>query len=256
MLVNGRAAMVRRAIASFRAQTYEAKRLLVWDSSPGMTCCNQLERDGAYHVPAESLATIGALRNAANGFWTEFPLIAHWDSDDYSHPQRLAEQVALLEASGKACVGYRELLFWDTRWMDPQPPTAPRNEAWLYRNPDPRYVCGASMLYTRAAWEACPFEDAAHEDRRWWLRNAAKCAGISAISRQGYVDGESVYIGTPPQPKPDGPRMVCGIHGANTENYSREDSFPGAGDGMLSGGAGAWKRAPEWDSYCAGAMKL
>ena len=75
--------------------------------------------------------------------------------------------------------------FWDTRTPEPQPvkclagdhPIFVREtgsivahydanqgkcsanetgygEAWLYRNPDPRWVCGASMMMTRQACEA------------------------------------------------------------------------------------------------------
>ena len=115
-------------------------------------------------------------------------------------------------------------------------------EAWIYSNPDPRYVCGASMCYWRTAWESCPFDDAPHEDRRWWLKNAAKCVGMSAINRQLLCDGETSNIGTPPILKRGGPRMVCRIHGANSEGYSRAD--------MLAGGGGNWRRAAEWDEYC------
>ncbi len=32
MLVNGRPDMVKRAVASFRAQTYENSKLLIWDT--------------------------------------------------------------------------------------------------------------------------------------------------------------------------------------------------------------------------------
>ena len=180
-------------------------------------------------------------------------LIAHWDSDDWSHPRRLEEQVALLEGSGKACVGYRELLFWDTRGVDPRAEnagpgsyyeTCPKGEAWLYRNPDPRWVCGASMLYRREAWKACLFDDAPHEDQRWWLKNAEKCVSCSSMWNWNH-EPTMVYPFDSPIAEP---RMIASIHGGNTEAYRRED--------MLSGGGGNWKRAGEWDGYCAGVMKL
>lgn len=251
LLVNGREAMTCRAIASFRAQTYEAKRLLIWDTGEKP---KQLPKDesGVLHCyPTPGDWTIGALRNQANhaAFLMGTDLIAHWDSDDWSHPRRLEEQVALLEATGKQCVGYRELLFWDTRPISVDDPRCisafqaipgssvetQNNEAWLYRNDDPRWAAGASFLYRRELWERQPFDDAPHEDQRWWLTPlvSSQCVGTSALISPLDAD--------------DTPRMICQIHGANTEAYDREK--------MLAG-AQVWRRAPEFDQLCAERMKL
>jgi len=268
MLVNGRAAMVKRAIASFRSQTYERKRLLIWDSSPALSRLRDRELVRIFHMPAPIpiKATIGALRNEANQFaclaGDQGDLIAHWDSDDWSHPRRLEEQVALLLASGKQCVGYRELLFWDTRGP---------GEAWIYRNDEPRFACGASYMYTRALWEQQPFPDAPHEDRRWWLTPLVSnaCVGVSSF-RWGHILQRHVVevtqggmLGLPADmyrkfepagevevidgPEIVEPRMVCGIHGGNTESYDRA---------AMAKATDVWRRAPEFDSYCAGVMQL
>jgi len=252
MLTCDRPQMTARAVKSFEAQTYKNKRLVIFDTSTG-TITRYRGHFQHCEIGSWRGRTIGALRNAANQYADVGSLIAHFDSDDISHPRRLEEQVTLLEASGKACVGYRELLFWDTRSQLASdfslnlPAVScgfPRDEAWLYRGQDPRWVCGASMLYTRQSWEACPFDDAPGEDRIWWLKNAEKCVGISAIDPtrlENFQAGDSIVD--------DGqPRMVCGIHGANTEAYSRAD--------MLSGGGGVWQRAPEFDSYCERTMRL
>jgi hypothetical protein len=42
------------------------------------------------------------------------------------------------------------------------------------------------------------------------------------------------------------PRMIAHIHGANTEHLSREQLATGM----------CWRRAPEYDEYCAKAMNL
>lgn len=247
MLVNGRPEMTRRAIASFRAQTYERKRLLILDSGKKAVKGTPYGESNATTVwtPDMCGATIGVLRNAAN--WCAVDhfnagLIAHLDSDDYSSPRRLEEQVALLEASGKACVGFREVLFWDTRIetnLVNYQKASSRNEAWIYRNPDPRWVCGASMMMRREAWEACPFPDAPGEDQLWWLKNAAKCLGVSSLVSTN-VDSDECDLSEP--------RLIAHMHGQNTEAYSRKD--------MLSGGGGVWFRAPEWDLYCGRTMLL
>lgn len=228
MLVNGRQEMVNRAVASFDAQVYPNTYMLVLDSGQPQTCIiRELRnvRQGCNDMRVHYLGgplhkhTIGSLRNLANGLCADADIIAHWDSDDWSNPLRLEEQVALLQASGAACVGYREALFWDTR-VSP-------GEAWLYSDPNPRGLIGASMCYWRSAWEACPFDDAPHEDRRWWLKNAKRCLGIFSV-------GDFYAM------------MICGIHGGNTEPYDRAEMAR----------FHEWQRAPDWDKCCAGVMKL
>ena len=289
MLVNGARSMTRRAIASFRAQTYKRKRLLIVasdfsenDLADGVlmranngshvfyqSVCNGgthdfvpfdvLPTDIQANVAAAGFKTIGALRNFAGlgCVAMDADLIAHFDSDDWSHPRRLEEQVALLEASGKQCVGYREMLFWDTRFAaNPDPslreiendldklrPDLIRNrhnEAWLYCNPGRGLCAGGTIMYRRELWERCPFPDAPHEDRRWWSDNQAVSAG--------YLDASAMAMESPDGPLPLwGPRFIAHIHGGNSETIPRST--------MLAGG-GVWKRAPEFDSYCAERMKL
>ena len=43
---------------------------------------------------------------------TTHDILIHWDDDDYSHPNRIAEQVALLKSSGADVVGFSEMLSW------------------------------------------------------------------------------------------------------------------------------------------------
>lgn len=204
-LNNGsRPEMLARAIACVGASTYQEIEHIVFDSSPYKG------------------RTIGYIRNIANACATG-ELIAHADDDDTFHPDRLAEQVALMEFTGKQCVGYRELLFWDTRMASIW------DEAWHYRYDDPRYAVGASLLYRRDLWERQPFDDAPHEDRRWLATSAVSATswGVSAMSAE--------------------PRMVCGIHGSNTEAYDRA---------VMRRDFACWRRAPEWDKYCAERMVL
>ena len=229
LLVNGREAMVKRAIASFRAQTYAAKRLLVFDNGDPLFGYHHKGVDlsflsGVHYCPSWKCGTIGSLRNAANSVacWDALAeLIVHWDSDDWSHPRRLEEQVALLEASGKMCVGYNKVLFWDTARDKP--------EAWIYSNGDARYAIGASFLYRRELWEKQPFDDAPHEDNRWWRTPliSGQCVGVSALAP--VVE----------------PRMICQIHGTNTEPYGRAARTEPE-----------WTRVPVWDTHCMEKMKL
>ena len=211
-LTNGtRPTMLARAFRCVAASTYPNIEHIVFDAAP------------------YAGRTIGYIRNIANAT-THGELIAHADDDDWSHPLRLEEQMALLEANSWACVGYLELLFWDTRWHSkPELRSAQAplpGEAWIYRNYGSGLSVGASFLYRRHLWEACPFGDHPHEDRRWWSENRR-------------VNQNSLATSAVFSPNP---RMVCGIHGGNTEAYDRA---------VMLKGSQVWRRAPAWDKYCA-----
>lgn len=221
MLVNGREAMVRRAIASYRAQTYQRKRLLIYANGP-VEPAEYLNADAIYteYEPVTG-KTIGWLRNQANEIASRLnpDIIAHFDSDDWSHPRRLEEQVALLQSSGAECVGYREVLFWDTR------PGAFCG-AWVYANHDARYGVDASRMMWRGAWEKARYDDAPYADQRWWLANAGKCVGISATAKPGGC-----------------PRLICQIHDDNMSEAYQQLRAP------------TWRCAPEWDGFCKAKME-
>lgn len=182
MLANGRDAMVARAVASFRAQTYPECHLLIWNTgTPDQFFEHALGSASITVAYSPERGTIGALRNAANAI-VSADIIAHWDSDDWSEPRRIEKQVALLQSSGVDCVGYRDMLFW----------REPPGEAWLYTG----HLLGSSMCYRRAAWQRIPFEDKSHgEDYLWWKQQ--RCAAVSSLA-----DSD--------------PRMICSIHPGNT----------------------------------------
>lgn len=242
MLTRDRPAMTARAVASFRAQTYERKRLLVYDTgkleySSGFGCGPEV-----YHVWAKDRGAIGELRNHANGHWTGYDLeksdiIAHFDSDDWSHPQRLAEQVALLQSSGADCVGYNDALCWDTRisvnLVDPlEDDYVLTRKAWLYANHvPPTYALGGSFCYWRRVWEAHPFEALNHgEDERW--RTKIRSLGVSSFAESRGPNWNVL------------PRFIIGVHGDQTSSYN------------MAGLLVSYRRVPEWDGYCAARMAL
>ncbi len=227
MLVNGREKMVRRAVESFRAQTYSNAVLVIWDNGATRVPIEQKPFDRVWWWTGPK-KSIGMMRNEVIQWGLDGPtphpeIICHWDSDDHSHPQRISEQVALLQASGADCVGYREALFWDTR------PGAFCG-AWLYRDPVPTHCLGASMCYWRRTWERRPFADISHgEDARF--TQGCKTLGVSGLQRADW-------------PTEIEPRIICGIHGdRQSGNYE-------LGKGSV------WRRAEQWDAHCAERMKL
>lgn len=235
MLVNGRREMVRRAVESFRNQTYANKRLVIYSTGTEephrySTLTEWINDDRVYteHFPAENGDSIGKLRNAAGAYAyaMDAEIIMHWDSDDWSHPKRIFEQVQLLECSKVACVGYNSMVFWDTR-------PGQFAGAWLYKSDIPDYMLGTSLCYWTSAWRQVPFADTPKvggqqigegegEDLLW--QRQVPHLGRSSID-------------------PNEPRMIAGIHGGNTL-------------GRITPGMDCWSRTPKWDAYCAERMAL
>jgi len=193
-------------------------------------------------------------------------VIIHWDSDDWSHPERIAEQVAFLQASGKEAVGYREMLFWretkqvlgaGVEYSQTAPPRSlgslalKDGEAWLYSNGNPGYCLGTSLCYWRRVWEKRPFEDLAHGEDYAWLKGVDSL-GISSRSKRSRIMCDS-FGGDGPDGsivvKDGQPRMIASIHGGNTSPaYQHLEACEKQGE--------KWKRVPQWDDFCRKVMTL
>ena len=272
-LTADRPEMTRQAVQSFRAQTYANKRLLVYDTSavcpevyPTFDAANVLY----FHAGARDL-TIGALRNEAIEFAQmaacpgQFDIIAHFDSDDQSHPNRIAEQVAILRSSGADCVGYREMLFWrepdlkddiDPVIKSHHPDRGLRarmnGEAWLYSNADTKYALGTSLCYWRRTWERRPFEATSQGEDERFIRGI-QVAAVSSVKidprdkgRGEIFSALAEYVGLAHDQQP---RMVARIHPGNTSTAYRREAMERE---AKRGKNPHWKRVAEWDSYCAG----
>lgn len=262
MLTADRLELAKRAVECFRAQTYQNKRLLVWDTGElNIDFDNTEDGDGSIaHIPAQAYRdpkpTIGALRNEALGLWNEYPIICHWDDDDWSHPNRIAEQVALLEASRADAVGYNEMLFWRKQETPSEEPDIfVRDQAWLFTGPT---ILGTSLCYWRSAWEKRPFPAKSYGEDTEWLRGV-KSKGITSIKylsttkeveHSANCDCGTCGPGHRAVRIASGiftPRMVARIHKGNTGHQSGTYSPKKMLDHPRQ-----WKRVPEWDSYCKG----
>lgn len=250
MLTANRPEMARRAVENFRAQTYANRCLFVVDSSSGpLFDPGSLTTQATVSRVIET-ESIGSLRNWG-ALGTKADIIIHWDDDDYSHPNRIAEQVALLQSSGADCVGYREMLFWreGLPWMegatvalDDRSDLWKMNkpgEAWLYSNPDPRYCLGTSLCYWRRTWERKPFEATSQgEDERF--TTGLNCVGISANP----IDDD------PPMHHNEQSRMVARIHAGNTST-----AYDPAKMAACQVQGEKWTRVPAWDQFCRSVME-
>jgi glycosyltransferase involved in cell wall biosynthesis len=230
-----------RAVRCFQSQTYENRHLLIYDT--GVEPYDFGDRsDKRVIVVRDEQARgkrIGALRNLAARLCSRVDIIAHWDSDDWSHPERIAVEARAL--TGQQCVGFHNLLFFDSR---------ERNEAWEY---DYRYggvdrfplrVLGTSLMYWRDTWVKRPFdEDGVGEDHRWFDNSVIVPAQLN-----GVMPGWEVLLA---------PMMIAEFHGGNTNAYgaSHEPHFKPIFDRHEKHANPEWRRAPEWDLYCREVMK-
>ena len=253
MLTQDRPELAKRAVECFRTQTYLNKALLVWDTSTEMKPAKRLDvwqfaPDIQHEFYGPQDYAIGALRNHAIQYGTSevvctvgvnkeltgpADIIVHFDDDDWSHPNRIAEQVALLQSSGADVVGYNEMLFWREAQAG-----APGSigQAWLYSGPTPRQALGASLCYWRKTWEARLFnpqlprkEKGGGED--WDFLRDRKIEVATALPQSGPARSEGHFAIVPCEP-----RMIARIHGGNHSNGY---------DGIES--SAQWKHVPEWD---------
>jgi glycosyltransferase involved in cell wall biosynthesis len=176
---------VPHAVACFLAQDHPHRELVVVDDGDDPVADLLPDDPRIRLLRLDGRRTVGEKRNiaceAAAG-----SLIAHWDDDDHSHPERLSVQVHALLSSGADVVGQSTLLWHD---ID-------RSQLWRYRAPRTRkpWVAGNTLLFRRSTWERARFpvlpvgEDTAFV---WGARR-----------RVVVVDDERLVIGT--------------IHGRNT----------------------------------------
>jgi len=228
-----------RAARCFGAQTYGNKHMLIFDTG-AKSFDLQWYPNNITVATAEPFRghTIGSLRNAANALLPKSEIIAHWDSDDWSHPSRLTEQVAFLQSSGAEAVGFNEMLFArEDKIFKQRDDGPPAIRAWLYTHGGSKpYALGTSLCYWRKTWEARPFLDGpknpeATSEYQHWNVNAVRLASCSSIPPK-----ELLHISDAGEP-----RMIARIHGGNTSAaYSLERK--------IAEGSREWYRVPQWDA--------
>lgn len=145
MLTADRPEFAAQAIESFFAQDWIAKELVIYDT--GLKPCAYPRTPKVLYIRGgERGSSIGLLRNCANRH-AAGALIAHWDDDDVSNPERLTQQANLLMEHDADVVGYRSLVF------------RTHTGHFLLYNGDPEMPLGTSLMYKRVTWEKRPFFD-------------------------------------------------------------------------------------------------
>jgi glycosyltransferase involved in cell wall biosynthesis len=197
--VRDRAAMVREAITSVRGQTYRDLGIVVVDdgSADGSAAAAEAALAGA-PVPARVVCQPGrgvaAARNAGAAV-LDARWIAFLDSDDLWLPQKLARQMAWLEARPQ----YR-LAQTEERWIDAgrhrNPRVRHRKEERIFLRSLARcLVSPSAVVLARALFESYGGFDEAFavcEDYELWLRvTAREAVGLVAealvVKRGGHA---------------------------------------------------------------------
>jgi len=191
-----------QAIKCFQRQTYPSLELVILcdgeddlsDLIPGGD-----ERIHYLYLGRER-RTVGTKRNLACE-QAKGDLIAHFDDDDWSHPDRLNFQVGKLLAEGAEFCGLPLILFY----------VISSGDVWLWQTPALLHPslwnalpAGASFLFSREYWSRSPFPD---------IRLGSDMAFISGEGRQDHavmVADYRLYVAT--------------IHTCNTDDYSKYSS--------------------------------
>lgn len=182
MPTRGRPELSRRCLDSWRAQTWEEKELIILDDSEKPSFPDGVHEPGVnYQCYAVGRLSIGDKRNHC-AFVADGDIVIHFDSDDIYGPERISDQVARLESTGKAVTSYRNIKFTDGQnW-------------WKNTNWPGGY--GASLCYRRDWWQKHPFPDTS-DGEDWQFVQAA-------MQANEFVAGDA------------GDMMVASIHPGNT----------------------------------------
>jgi O-antigen biosynthesis protein len=143
----GRQEWARQAVECFLGQTYPLKELIIVDDED-LSSFEQCPL-GVRYERNTTRYSVGEKRNRCCAL-AQGEIVCHFDSDDWSHPERIADQVGRLEETGKAVTGYSSILFYDHR--------VPMWGRYVYTD-SPPYALGTSLCYLKSWWLDHPFTD-------------------------------------------------------------------------------------------------
>jgi glycosyltransferase involved in cell wall biosynthesis len=111
MVTRGNVEMVRSSLASFRAQTWPNKELVVVCAAVTAPLRELLNRSNEKLIEVPGSLTLGNLRNIAVSM-ASGDYICTWDDDDLYDPSRVAVSMQVIIQAGVAAVFLKQLLIW------------------------------------------------------------------------------------------------------------------------------------------------
>lgn len=142
----GRQDWARVAVQCFESQTYSHKELVILDDADEPSFPDAVPLPSTYC--RTSVRDIGTKRNHCCRL-AKGDIIWHLDSDDWSAPERMNEQVKQLEESGKDLVGYCSMLFYAEHLEETK-------RYYRYQH-TPSWALGTSLTYKKSFWNSHPF---------------------------------------------------------------------------------------------------
>lgn len=128
----------------FYGQTYENKELVILDDADDPSFPGGVDHPQVRYLSNWDHALIPAKRNHCCE-WANGEIIWSLDSDDWSAPTRMEEQVKMLLASGKQLTGYHSMLFYDVT----------SGKATKYQGKG--CALGSSQCYFKSWWRRYPY---------------------------------------------------------------------------------------------------
>jgi glycosyltransferase involved in cell wall biosynthesis len=160
--------MAQEALECFRLQTWPNTELVIVDDFYDSSFATP-PNDAAYISIAIAGITLGEKRNIACSLAIG-DYIVHWDSDDWSHHDRIADQVTVLKSSEKQVTGYHMHLYKELRNVRivENGSTRPTSGFWRWKSLN-HEASGTSLCYRRDWWKEHLFADVNFgEDNAFW----------------------------------------------------------------------------------------
>ncbi len=148
MPTRGRVDLAHQAVECFFAQTYEYKSLVIIDDDDDRSFPNGIDDKRIQYSCMKIRYNIPQKLNMACEIAAGADIIYRQDSDDWSYPGRMEDQVWRIEESGKAVTGYHSMPFLDV----------PSGKVYEYQS-GPYYALGSSLTFLRSWWVAHRFNE-------------------------------------------------------------------------------------------------
>ena len=163
-----RAAYIPHAIRCYQAQTYPLKELIIVDNGTDITDTLIPPDPSIRYARVKGKFTTGDMRNMCARYALG-EIVCHFDSDDWSAPERVTDQVTRLGEFG-VVTGYHSMLFYDERdgktyqWHTP-------------RSHPSRFALGTSLCYRWEWWQKNPFPSLKIGEDIRFFQHAQRLAG-------------------------------------------------------------------------------
>jgi glycosyltransferase involved in cell wall biosynthesis len=142
----GRPQYARQALQCFLSQTYTHRELIIFDDVQDPSFPEDPHMDGVFYAQHPYPLTIAEKRNCCCEM-ARGDIVVHFDSDDWSASDRIADQLQRIKDTDKAVTGYHSMYFYGEE----------DGQAYWYKRAIDGYVLGTSLCFLKGFWKDHPF---------------------------------------------------------------------------------------------------